>query len=124
MKIPILVGSALFLLGNNDFHHPRNLVDGFAPSPSIRRKAVSTKYPSSTLFDNSSKNQFSVPDVDFSSVGDLFSNFDVERLVANVKGDGESLGSRGEYYVVAQVALIVCIVVGGIPYAGPLFQFL
>jgi hypothetical protein len=52
------------------------------------------------------------------------SDFDADRVVSNIKGDGEPLGSRGEYYTIAQFALIFCIAIGGIPYAGPAFQFM
>jgi hypothetical protein len=81
--------------------------------------------PSNILFNNNNnKNSFSVPDIDLSSFTDALSNFNLDRVTANVKGNGEPFGSRGEYYFVAQAFLIVCIVIGGIPYAGPAFQFM
>ena len=91
---------------------------GFAPSASFSVKPTSS---SSALLD---KNSFSVPDIDLSAITDSLSRFDAEQVVANIKGDGDPLGSRGEYYTAAQAVLIVCILVGGVPYAGPIFQFM
>jgi hypothetical protein len=102
-------------------------VHGFAPSNiKILSTQTLTATPATALFsyDNNSKNAFSVPDIDLSSLGDALSNFNFDRVAANVKGNGEPLGSRGEYYFVAQAILIFCIVIGGIPYAGPAFQFM
>jgi hypothetical protein len=116
--------SAILVLNVGSIHH----VHGFAPSQVkfLSTPTSSLKTPSTTLFsyDDNSKSSFSIPNLDFSSLGETFSNFNLDTVIANVKGNGEPFGSRGEYYFVAQAALIVCILIGGIPYAGPAFQFM
>jgi hypothetical protein len=118
-----IVINAILLLHATTIDHVR----GFAPSTSKIVSSPTLTIPSTAAlfsYDNSNKNSFSVPDIDLSSLGDALSNFNIDQLVANVKGNGEPFGSRGEYYFVGQAILILCIVIGGIPYAGPAFQFM
>ena len=42
-------------------------------------------------------------------------NYDIAKVVDNTNGD---VGQRGEAYFLAQAALIVCIVIGGVPIVG------
>jgi hypothetical protein len=114
--------STTFLLGLACCCHDAS---GFAPSSSSLASSLKHQHlTTSVLFDYDNKNSFSMPEIDFSSITDRLSNFDADQMVANIKGDGAPLGSRGEYYVLAQGVLIVCILIGGIPYAGPAFQFM
>lgn len=112
--------SAFLLIGSGTIHP----VYGFAPSKILSTRPLKTTSSSSLFSFDNNKNSFSLPDIDLSSIGDSFSDFDFDRVVANVKGNGEPFGSRGEYFSIAQIVLILCIVIGGIPYAGPAFQFM
>ncbi|KAG7364685.1 protein-S-isoprenylcysteine methyltransferase [Nitzschia inconspicua] len=126
VKSFIAISGYYWLIAWTTAKHNIIQVSGFAPSTTST--VLPPRLASSALFsfdgNNKGGNSFSVPDIDFSSIGDSLSNFDVDRVVSNVKGDGEPLGSRGEYYTVAQFVLIFCIAIGGIPYAGPAFQFI
>jgi hypothetical protein len=74
--------------------------------------ALHEKNPLSSLTDS----------IDLSSITSSLSDFDFEQVIANVKGDNDVLGSRGEYYFVVQVLLIVFILIGGLPLVGTTFQ--
>ncbi|KAL3923696.1 MAG: hypothetical protein SGILL_001504, partial [Bacillariaceae sp.] len=102
---------------------------GFAPPSSSAAAALKRSVPSASSsllfgYDSNNKNSFSVPDIDISSITDSLSGFDVEQVAANVKGDNDPFGSRGEYYTFAQFALIICILIGGLPYGAAIFQFI
>ena len=61
--------------------------------------------------------------IDLSSITSSLSEFDFEQVIINVKGDNDDvLGSRGEYYFVVQVLLILFILIGGLPFVGETFQ--
>jgi len=77
----------------------------------------------STLFlsDDSNKPSFDISNIS-GSVSRTFKellNYDISKVVDNSKGD---MGRRGEAYFFAQAALIVCIVVGGVPVVGEPLQ--
>jgi hypothetical protein len=103
------------------------------PSSSFSTSTTATTTTTTSLkADNRKPNSsFTLPDVDFSSIQNPFNEFDIGRLqdgiadfdinqvVSNVKGSAnEELGSRGEIYFIAQAALIVFIVIGGLPVIG------
>eukprot|EP00980_Cylindrotheca_fusiformis_P018292 scaffold5966_cov118-Cylindrotheca_fusiformis.AAC.17 len=56
-------------------------------------------------------------------------NFDVSKLdistvLENLNEDGSKFGERGEFYFLAQAALLVCIIFGGIPIVGDVLSIL
>jgi hypothetical protein len=85
------------------------------------RKVMPAARPtSSVLYD---KNPLSsLPEIDLSSLTSALSEFDLEQVFQNTKGDNEELGSRGEYYFAVQALLILFIVIGGLPFVGSTFQ--
>ncbi len=84
--------------------------------PSIKRSVATPLWVSST--DNGEK-----PGIDFAKITEAANraiqelpNYDAAKVQKNIQ-EGE-LGKRGELYVLAQGALIVSIVLGGIPLVG------
>lgn len=121
MIYSIVIGSAL-LIGSANVH-------GFAPPSSLSSTKINVPRlvpaAKSALYSYDNKgSSFSVPDIDLSSITDSLSDFDADRVVSNIKGDGEPLGSRGELFAIAQFVLAFCILIGEIPLAGPIFQFM
>lgn len=69
--------------------------------------------------DGKASSSFSMPDVSsWTSMQVDFSNFDIDTVVTNVLQSDKPLGQRGELYFIAQAALILCILLGGVPVIG------
>lgn len=90
------------------------LTDAFAPS--VQRRVIQSLSVSSS--DNDDK-----PAIDFAKITEAANraiqelpNYDASKVQKNLQ-EGE-LGKRGELYVVAQGALILFIIMGGIPFVG------
>ena len=67
----------------------------------------------------------SMPDIsmpDFSKITDSLASYDVGTVVSNLSSSNEELGNRGEAYFVAQAALILFILIGGVPVIGEPLQ--
>lgn len=93
------------------------VTDAFVPVSNLQRSGWTLKATTET---DEKKERFSMPDM--SEVADAasramdLSNFDVSTVVGNLQ-KGE-LGSRGEVYFAAQAALVLCILLGGVPVVG------
>jgi protein-S-isoprenylcysteine O-methyltransferase Ste14 len=61
---------------------------------------------------------FQLPDFSGFSLERDFGNFDVSQVVENLFPSNAQLGERGEVYFGLQVALILSILLGGIPFLG------
>jgi len=114
-----VIGALLLVVWNSSQD-----VHAFAPTVSVSSKTMSrtVDFAASSSLYSSDKNSFSMPDIDVSSITEGLSEIDIDRVVANVKGDNEALGTRGEYYFLVQAALILFIVIGGLPILGPYLQ--
>jgi protein-S-isoprenylcysteine O-methyltransferase Ste14 len=97
-------------------------VHAFAPTkrPAFTRSAIVVNVGKGT------DKQFSMPDItmpDMSAVTEAaskaldFSSFNIDDVVKNLQSGG-ALGTRGEVYVAGQAALVLCILIGGVPVLG------
>jgi protein-S-isoprenylcysteine O-methyltransferase Ste14 len=100
----------------------------FTPLPaSSRRLGVTTK---SMTDEKKPKEGMSMPDItmpdismpdismpDLSGITDSLASYDIGTVLSNLSTGGE-VGTRGEAYAAAQAALVLCIVIGGVPVIG------